>query len=128
MLEIDWLKRDVNRLEGMLRLAGLMRFGSKSEQMLHPGMRSLFPGEAASADEAVEEKKARVNGYDRQINKRKTLPDRLPREDKIIDVADKACSCCGVEMKKVSEDISEKLHYKPAVCTVHRYIRPVYMP
>lgn len=126
MLEIDWLRRDNSRLEGMLRLAGLLRFGSKSEQMLHPGMRSLFPGEAASVDEAVEDKKARVSGHDRQINTRKPLPDHLPREDKLIDVANKSCSCCGTEMKKVSEDISEKLHYQPAVCTVHRYIRPVY--
>lgn len=125
-LEIDWLRRDVGRLEGMLRLAGHLKFSAKSEQMNHPGMKSLFPSEEGEVQEASEEKKIPVAGHERKVSARKSLPDDLPREDQLIDVADKSCSCCGEEMKKVSEDISEKLHYKPAVCTVHRYIRPIY--
>lgn len=123
--EVDWLKRDINRLEGMLRLSGYLRFGSSSEQMNHPGMKNLFP-DSSEGSEPSEEKPVKVNSFDRKSSGRKPIPDHLPREDKLLDLADKKCHTCDQEMKKVGEDIFEKLHYQPPTCVVHRYIKPVY--
>jgi transposase len=52
----------------------------------------------------------------------------LPRVEKIIDLSDneKICSCCGEELTRFGEDISEKLEIIPQQVYVIKYIRPKY--
>lgn len=59
---------------------------------------------------------------------RKPLPKDLPREQVIHDIAEegKLCNCCGNELHKMSEDVSEKLDFVPAKVKVIEYIRPKY--
>ena len=49
----------------------------------------------------------------RRIN-RGALPKDLPREDVVIDLADKNCPCCGGLRIKIGEDASERLDMIPA--------------
>ena len=126
------LAGEVERLQDLLALAHRRRFAASSEQLLHPGMRLLFPEQvkaiedeaAASKDEEVE-----VKSYKRRGGRRR-FPEALPREDIPLDLpeSDRVCDCCGHRewLKKISERFSEKLHYQPALYKVIRYIRSIY--
>lgn len=59
---------------------------------------------------------------ERQQPKRQALPAHLPRTDFHHDPANTACSC-GCQMKRIGEDVAEKLDYVPGVFTVERHIR-----
>lgn len=56
--------------------------------------------------------------------KRNSLPEHLPREDKIINPEPKCTECGGEEFRKIADDISEILEYVPSSLKVIRIIRP----
>lgn len=59
-----------------------------------------------------------------QKPKRKPLPDHLPRDEIGIE-PDPICPSCGSDkFRKISDDVSEVLDYKPASFRVKRYVRP----
>jgi len=58
----------------------------------------------------------------RQKPKRKTLPPELPRT-LIHHEPDNTLCQCGCQLKRIGEDISEKLDYVPGTFTVERHIR-----
>ena len=59
---------------------------------------------------------------DRQQPKRNPLPDHLPRRE--IRHEPKSTTCiCGCQMKRIGEDVAEKLDYVPGVFTVERHVR-----
>ena len=53
--------------------------------------------------------------------KRLALPAQLPREE--FRHEPEVTECCGEPMKRMGEDVSEKLDYQPGVFTVHRHVR-----
>jgi transposase len=55
-----------------------------------------------------------------------SLPPHLPREEIIIDVADKTCACCGGLKHRIGEDVSERLDVMPAQFKVIVTRRPKY--
>ena len=58
---------------------------------------------------------------------RRPLPADLPRVDRIIDIPDEEKVCaCGHPLKKIGEEISEKLNIIPAKIQVIRHIRYKY--
>jgi transposase len=59
---------------------------------------------------------------DKEPAKRKPLPDNLPRTDIHHEPDNTACAC-GCEMKRIGEDVSEKLDYDPGTFSVERHIR-----
>src|SRR6478736_3254578 len=61
----------------------------------------------------------------RQIN-RGSLPLHLPREEIVIDVADKTCACCGGLKHCIGEDVAERLDVIPAQFKVIVTRRPKY--
>jgi len=58
---------------------------------------------------------------------RKPLTDQLPRIEVVHDLPEdqKVCAC-GTCLKRIGEEVSEKLDYVPAVMQVERHIRPKY--
>jgi len=102
------------------------RFARKSE-ILNTQQRSLL-------DELVEEDLAGVEeeigkrsapsseAKPKQQPKRKPLPVELPRTVITHEPEDTRCSC-GCQMKRIGEDISEKLDYVPGTFTVERHVR-----
>jgi transposase len=54
--------------------------------------------------------------------KRQPLPVNLPRVD-IQHEPDSTTCACGCQMKRIGEDVSEKLDYTPGVFTVEQHIR-----
>lgn len=59
---------------------------------------------------------------------RKPLPADLPRETRLIDLADaeKICPCCNGDLHKIGEEKSEQLEYIPASLKVIEILRPKY--
>jgi transposase len=54
---------------------------------------------------------------------RRPLPDHLPREE-IVHAAACACPSCGGELRRLGEDVTEILEYRPARFHVVRHVRP----
>jgi len=57
---------------------------------------------------------------------RGALPAHLPRFEVIVDIADKACPCCGGLLHQIGEDQAEMLDYVPAQFRVRLIRRPRY--
>ena len=106
------------------------RFGRRSER--------LDPEQLALALEDVEQMLAAADAAaekddtppptavrKRQIN-RGALPLHLPREEIVIDVADKTCACCGGLKHCIGEDVAERLDVIPAQFKVIVTRRPKY--
>src|SRR4051794_38674776 len=62
----------------------------------------------------------------RQGGLRRVDTPHLPREETIIDVADKTCACCGGLKHRIGEDVSERLDVIPAQFKVIVTRRPKY--
>ncbi|MBC3864365.1 IS66 family transposase, partial [Undibacterium jejuense] len=58
----------------------------------------------------------------KQQPKRVRLPAELPRTD-IHHEPDSTLCQCGCQMKRIGEDVAEKLDYQPGVFTVERHVR-----
>jgi transposase len=59
---------------------------------------------------------------DKQQPKREKLPGHLPRREFRHEPENTTCGC-GCAMKRIGEDIAEKLDYQPGVFTVERHVR-----
>ena len=54
--------------------------------------------------------------------KREKLPANLPRREILHEPENTTCSC-GCALKRIGEDVAEKLDYTPGVFTVERHVR-----
>jgi transposase len=117
---------ELERLMAIIKELQRHRFGRRAER--------LDPKQLALALEDVEQTLAAVDAAaendstarkQRQIN-RGALPSHLPREEIIIDVADKTCACCGGLKHRIGEDVSERLDVIPAQFKVIVTRRPKY--
>ena len=127
---------EIHSLSQQLAYLKRMIFGQKRERVVpdvpeeQMSLEGLFDTAGAKIPGFAESKETIT--YDRRKPKkghgRKPIPDDLHREETILDVpeSEKVCSCCGSEKKKIGEDVSEELEYKPAVFYVNKFIRPKY--
>ena len=94
------------------------QFGRLSERLdqdqLHLGLEDL-DAEVARAEAALPEMPGSKTGFAPSVEGRLRLPDHLDREDVTLDVAAATCPCCGGEIHKIGETISEMLDYIPAL-------------
>lgn len=102
-----------------------MKFAAQSERF-DGEQRSLLE-ESLDADlQAVSEEIERLVPHKEPAEsskpKRQPLPAQFPRREIHHEPASTTCSC-GCQMKRIGEDVSEKLHYEPGVFTVERHVR-----
>src|SRR3984957_4806502 len=114
--------RDENeRLIAIIKVLQRHRFGPRSEKidpdqlalMLEDVEQAVAAGEAEAEAEGKREPAGTPVRRKRQIN-RGALPKHLPREEVVVDLADKCCPCCNRLRVKLGEDVSERLHMIPA--------------
>ena len=123
------LKHELTQLKRMIFGQKRERFvpSVPEEQMTLEGLFEVadakIPGFAESKEKITYERRKPVKGHGR-----KPIPDDLHREKHILDVpeSEKTCPCCGAEKKKIGEETTEELEYKPAVLFVNQFIRPKY--
>jgi len=112
----------------MLKEALHREYGASSEQV-PPEQARLFNevGEDDEIDEASEA--VEVSGHTRKRRTQPRLSEDLPHIDIIhdLDEADKVCTEHGCALDPLGEEVSRKLHFKPAELHVERHIQKTYV-
>ena len=104
-----------------------LKFAAQSERF-DPAQRSLLEEELDADLAAVALEIEQLQPADRSLEparqqpKRTPLPAHLPRRE-IRHEPDTTICRCGCQMKRIGEDVSEKLDYTPGVFTVERHVR-----
>jgi len=119
------------RLVQILKDMQRHRFGRRAETLsadqLLLALEDVEQSEAETAAEAEAKSQAtRAEGARKRRANRGALPPHLPRIESIVDVESKACPCCGGELHRIGEDVSEKLDVVPAQFRVLVVRRPKY--
>ena len=118
--EIEHLKLIITQLRRMM-------FGKKSEKIARQVEQlelKLEELQAAEAEQSAATATTRAQSAPRKKSGRKPLPEHLPRETHTHPPTEQACSCCGGQLSKLGEDVSEMLEYVPASFKVIRHVRP----
>ena len=102
------------------RLAALRRrhFGQRSERLA-----DQLELQIEQMEQILERTAAPTGQPVRPV--RKPLPASLPREEEVLAPPYALCPGCGVELRRIGEDVSEVLEIVPARLRVRRYVRPV---
>jgi transposase len=110
------LRQDNEQLRHRLDQALRLHFGQRSERS-RP-RRARVPRDPAGRDEAAP----------RPPHGRQPLPEHLPRERVVYDLAeaDKPCPCCGGPRVCIGEQVSEQLDYRPASFFVVQHAKKTY--
>jgi transposase len=128
--ENAFLRSELERYKGLLKLSSRDRFGSKSERIEENPEQLVFNEieKEAAFPEALE---TETITYERKKGrgKKKPFPDHLPREEKIIDLPDeqKICPHDGHRLKEIGEERVEKLKTLPAQMSVIVEIKKKYV-
>ncbi len=98
------------------------RFSAEQKSLLDE---SLDEDLQAVADEIAQATSPVADRQDKQAPKRAPLPANLPRREIRHEPESTTCHTpgCGCQMKRIGEDVAEKLDYVPGVFTVERHIR-----
>jgi transposase len=106
-----------------------LKFGLKSERM-NAEQRSLLDETLdadlqAVADEIAQAVPESAAAQEKRTPKRQALPAELPRQTFSHEPESTVCTAtgCGAQMKRIGEDVAEKLDYMPGVFSVHRHVR-----
>ncbi|AMO55065.1 IS66 family transposase [Endozoicomonas montiporae CL-33] len=101
---------------------------ARTSETLNPLQRNLLDDLVNEDMAAIEEQLARheqqlqSQANEKRQPKRASLPPELPRIIIHHEPTDTHCDC-GCQLKRIGEDISEKLDYIPGTFTVERHIR-----
>jgi transposase len=124
--EVSLKQLRIDQLTHEMAILKRWKFAARSEQ-LHGEQRHLFE-ETAQADleaiglELEALRRADEKAPPREQPKRASLPAHLPRTE-IRHEPDSTTCACGCAMKRIGEDVSEKLDYTPGVFSVERHVR-----
>ncbi len=125
--EILYRQAKIDQLTHEMAVLKRWKFGRSREQ-LDAGQTSLLD-ETIDADIAAIEQElenlapaAKADTEARKQPKRTALPAELPRVELRHEPDSTTCNC-GCQLKRIGEDVSEKLDYTPGVMTVERHIR-----
>jgi transposase len=120
------LEAEVRYLRGELAELRRLIFAQKRERFIASDESQLVLGLDIQAREELQEMEHIA--YDRRKVKkaptphaRQALPSHLPRKDIIIEPDEDTSG-----LKKIGEEVTEELEYKPGKFYVNRYIRPKY--
>jgi transposase len=121
------------RLIAIIKELQRYRFGPRSEK-IDPDQLALMLEDveqaiAASAAQAESQNRGPTsqNPYSAQAPGQSwALPKHLPREDIVVDIADKSCPFCNGLRVKIGENVSERLDMIPARFKVIVTHRPKY--
>jgi transposase len=129
--ELDLLKvfrTENERLQAIIDALMRHRFGRKSEQLDADQFElALEEVEAAlSQAELARNKASKASSERPRKTNRGSLPAHLERIEQIVDVEEKACTCCGGALHQIGEDVAERLDVVPTTFRVLVTRRPRY--
>ena len=126
MMELCHKTALVDKLTHEMAVLKRLKFAAKSEGFT-PEQKSLLDETldtdlAALAAEIEAHQPTQPTSEDKQKPKRQVLPANLPRREVHHEPQDTTCGC-GQVMRRIGEDVAEKLDYQPGVFTVERHVR-----
>src|SRR5574343_1186523 len=114
----------LDKLAYEMALLKRLKFAAKTEA-LNTDQRNLLEDDLEedlqAVHEEVEQLKSEAERAPRQQPKRQSLPAQLPRQNFAHEP--EVTECCNAPMRRIGEDVAEKLDYTPGGCTVHRHVR-----
>lgn len=124
--EVSFKQATIDKLTHEMAVLKRLKFAAKSEGY-NAEQKSLIEETldtdlAALAAEVEALEPGKTAPQDKQTPKRQPLPSHLPRREICHEPADTTCGC-GQAMKRIGEDVAEKLDYLPGVFTVERHVR-----
>jgi transposase len=124
--EVAFKQATIDKLTHEMAVLKRLKFAAKSEAY-NAEQKSLLEETidadlAALAAEIESHQSAKPVSEDKQQPKREKLPAHLPRREILHEPEDTTCGC-GQAMKRIGEDVAEKLDYQPGVFTVERHVR-----
>jgi transposase len=123
------LEKRVDILDEKVAWLTAKLFGRSSEKLSaeEKDQLRLFNESELGVSESESESELTVPAHTRRKAKRRPLPESLPRDELIIDIAEEEKLCgCGASLVRIGEEVSEKLDVIPARMRVIRTIRPKY--
>jgi len=124
--ELAFKQATIDKITHEMAVLKRLKFAAKSEQF-NAEQQSLID-EAVEADlealvQALESLAPEKDADDeRQQPRRQPLPAHLPRREIRHEPHNTTCRC-GCVMKRIGEDVAEKLDYQPGIFTVERHVR-----
>ena len=126
--ELAFKQKVIDKITHEMAVLKRLKFAATSENF-SPEQRSLLEetidtdlaAAQAELDKARSAAKA-VAPADKETPKRKPLPPELPRTEHRHEPESTTCRC-GCALKRIGEDVSEKLDYAPDVFSVERHVR-----
>ncbi len=123
---IDKLTHEVANLRRLKYAVTSEKFcaGMSAEQksLIEETLDSDIAQLTAELEQADEEAQGAKDKKTKQRPRREPLPAHLPRRDVHHEPENTACAC-GCAMKRIGQDIAERLDYEPGVFTVERHVR-----
>ena len=124
--EIAFKQAIIDKITHEIAVLKRLKFAAKSEQYTAE-QKSLLE-ETIDADLAALQaeldkvKPSAPDNTEKNKPKRQELPANLPRREIHHEPENTTCSC-GCALKRIGEDVSQKLDYVPGVFTVERHVR-----
>jgi transposase len=126
--EIHWRDAKIDKLTFEIAQLKRQQYGRRSDRL--SGEQKVLFDEAIEADIAaveaqLEQLRATLptrSAEPKSAPKRAALPASLPRREIRHEPEHTDCGC-GTPLKRIGEDVAEKLDYTPGVFTVERHIR-----
>jgi transposase len=124
--EIAFKQATIDKITHEMAVLKRLKFAAKSEAF-NAEQKSLLE-ETIDADlAALQAELDKVLPRDKDTGekkqpKRQALPAHLPRRDVHHEPESTTCSC-GCALKRIGEDVAEKLDYRPGEFTVERHVR-----
>ena len=126
MSEVAFKQATIDKLTHEMAVLKRLKFAAKSEAFTAEQKNlleeTLDTDLAALAAEIEAQRPTAPPPENKQQARRENLPAHLPRREIRHEPEDTTCGC-GQAMKRIGEDVAEKLDYQPGVFTVERHVR-----
>jgi len=116
---IDKLTHEMAVLKRLKFAASSEAYNGEQQRLLFETIETDLQTLSAEIDQLAPEAAA---AHQKRQPKRAPLPPGLPRKDLHHEPDSTTCRC-GCQLKRIGEDIAEKLDYQPGVFTVERHVR-----
>ena len=116
---IDKITHEMAVLKRLKFAAKSEHFNAEQRSLIEEAVEADLEALAQALDKLTPEKNA--DGQ-RQQPRRQPLPAHLPRREIRHEPHSTTCRC-GCAMKRIGEDVAEKLDYQPGLFTVERHVR-----
>jgi transposase len=124
--EVAFKQAAIDKLTHEMAVLKRLKFAAKSEAFSAEQTslieETLDADLAALAAEIEVQQPAQPAPRDKQQPKRQSLPAHLPRREVVHEPDNTTCGC-GQAMKRIGQDVAEKLDYQPGVFSVERHVR-----